>query len=341
MPATAVPLPSACAPAPTAPSLMRVMMLGIAAGGLFSLTFILNRLMSMEGGHWAWSAALRYLDTAILLTAWLLVRRGPAFVSRVFALYRARPIVWLLAGGSGYGVTYSCFCYAAAHTPAWMLSTTWQLTILASPIVMLAFGARVPLRGVVSLAVIAAGVMIVNATRVQDGASMGQVVAGILPVIVAAFTYPLGNQMLSHARHDRNLPGGDILADPAVSVLLLTLGALPVFAAVVLGSAPPPPTAGQILDTALVALVAGCGGMTLFIYARNMSSDPMRIAAVDATQASEMFFALAGDTLFLGAPLPGAMAWTGIAAVLCGLIAFTVQGQAKQVLDTDATYPEP
>ncbi|MCE2563242.1 multidrug resistance efflux transporter family protein [Komagataeibacter sp. FNDCF1] len=324
------------------PSLVRAMLLGIAAGGMFSSTFIFNRLMSLEGGHWAWSAALRYVDTVILLLAWLLVRRGRAFVVRVLDLYRRHLGLWFMAGGTGYGITYSCFCYAAGHTPAWVLSATWQITILATPIVMLAFGARVPLRGVLSLVVIAAGVVVVNVTRMESGTSAWQLMAGVLPVLLGAFAYPLGNQLLTQARYGGRIKGSELLADPAVGVLLLSLGAMPVFAAVVAVCAPPAPTHTQFLDTALVALVSGCGGMTLFIYARNLSSDPLRIAAVDATQASEMFFALLGDLVFMGAPMPGLIAWTGIGAVICGLVDFTVQGQAKRsVTATPVTFPDP
>ena len=34
--------------------MLRLMLLGLAAGMFFSATFILNRAMSLEGGHWYW-----------------------------------------------------------------------------------------------------------------------------------------------------------------------------------------------------------------------------------------------------------------------------------------------
>ena len=47
--------------------MIRLMLTGLAAGLFFSSTFVLNRAMSLEGGHWYWSAALRYFYMVILL----------------------------------------------------------------------------------------------------------------------------------------------------------------------------------------------------------------------------------------------------------------------------------
>jgi hypothetical protein len=40
--------------------MVRLLGAGLLAALFFSSTFILNRAMSLEGGHWVWSAALRY-----------------------------------------------------------------------------------------------------------------------------------------------------------------------------------------------------------------------------------------------------------------------------------------
>jgi len=50
------------------PGIPRLLWLGLLAAALFSITFVLNRAMSLEGGHWVWSASLRYFDTALLLS---------------------------------------------------------------------------------------------------------------------------------------------------------------------------------------------------------------------------------------------------------------------------------
>ncbi len=147
---------------------------------------------------------------------------------------------------------------------------------------------------------------------------------GMLPVLVAAFAYPIGNQMVNRARHGGSETAA-ALANPAAAVLLLTLGALPFLAGLVLVAAPPPPSIGQLGGTALIALVAGGVATTLFLHARNLSSDPWRIAAVDATQSGEVAFALAGGMLFLGGAPPDLVSWLGLFAVMGGLAGFAVR----------------
>ncbi|ARW47928.1 hypothetical protein S1001342_01602 [Acetobacter pasteurianus subsp. pasteurianus] len=81
---------------------------------------------------------------------------------------------------------------------------------------------------------------------------------------------------------------------------------------------------GQITSTGLIALFAGCLATPLFTYARNLSSDPYLIAAVDATQAGEVGFTLAGEALLLGSVSLGMADYVGLMAVMGGLIGFAV-----------------
>jgi hypothetical protein len=101
-----------------------------------------------------------------------------------------------------------------------------------------------------------------------------------------------------------------------------------VFAALVIATMPPPPPVQQIVATTVIAVLAGCGATTLFIYARNLSSDPYRIAAVDATQAGEAVFTLIGEMLILGATWPDMVGWAGFAAVVTGLLGLSLRPRA-------------
>ena len=143
------------------------------------------------------------------------------------------------------------------------------------------------------------------------------------PVLVAAVAYPFGNQLLNRARHSADPDG--VLADPAAAVLVLTLGALPVLALLVAVMTPSPPSLGQVAGTFVIALFSGGIATSIFLYARNLSSDPYRIAAVDATQAGEVGFAVIGEIVVLGAPLPDLMGWIGLAAITAGLVGFTLR----------------
>ncbi len=303
--------------------LPRLVLLGLLAAAMFSTNFVLNRAISIDGGNWVWSAALRYFDTALLLGFWLFLRRGPKYFSAVLALFRRKLRFWLLGGGIGYGLFYACLCFAANHAPAWITAATFQLTILASPFVLRAFGKRVPVHGVAFLVLIFLGVVIINAQRILAGIPLAQVLAGVLPTAIAAFAYPLGNQMLSQAKHAGD---GDarIFGDAIACVFLMTLGALPVFLGLILVTMPPPPSLPQLVNTGIIAVFAGCLATSLFLYARNLSNDPYRIAAVDATQAGEVGFALLGEMVVLGTPYLGVLSWVGLAAVIGGLLGFTL-----------------
>ena len=94
--------------------LPRLLGLGLLAAALFSITFVLNRAMSLDGGNWVWSASLRYFDTAVLLGSWLLLRRGARYLGDVLRLFRRRLTFWLLAGGIGFRHP---FTHAAALPP--------------------------------------------------------------------------------------------------------------------------------------------------------------------------------------------------------------------------------
>ena len=308
------------APADGLPTLVAT---GLLAAALFSATFVLNRAVSLAGGHWAWSAALRYADMTVLFSFWIALRHGWARLRAVLGLFGRQIGFWCIAGGIGFGVFYTAICFAADHAPGWIVAATWQITVLAAPLVQRLFGGRVPVRGLVFCAVIVAGVAVLNGGRLAEGVPAAQVVGGVLPVVVAAFANPVGNQMLNRRRHG----GGEAaatVADAPSAVLLLTLGALPVFAATLLVTAAPLPGAGQLLATLGVAVISGGLATTLFLHARNRTADPFRIAAVDATQAGEVGFALGGEVLLLQAPWPGDAGWLGLGLVMVGLAGFVL-----------------
>lgn len=315
------------APANSPSGIIKQIVLGLLASALFSLAFVLNRAMSLEGGHWVWTATLRYFDMAIVLAAWLALTRGCHYLWVVTNILLKRPIFWIGAGSVGCGIFYACICFAAVHSPGWIVAATWQVTILATPLVLRGFGARVPFRGVAFASLIFVGVTLIDVQRILSGVSFDQILEGALPVVVAAFAYPIGNQLLNCERHAETADAA-VLSNPAAAVFLLTLGSIPFFIALIVVTGPPAPTSGQMIDTAIVAIVAGCIATSVFIFARNQSSDPYRLAAVDATQAGEVAFALVGEMLFLSAPAPGLLSGLGLAAILAGLIGFAFQPPA-------------
>lgn len=88
---------------------------------------------------------------------------------------------------------------------------------------------------------------------------------------------------------------------------------------------PPAPSVSQITISFLVALMAGVLGTTTFLHARSLAKQPQQLAAVDATQGSEIIFALLGGMLLLHTPMPSGLSFVGIALVIIGLVLFAKQ----------------
>lgn len=304
--------------------MLRLILIGLLSGLFFSSTFVLNRVMSLAGGHWVWSASLRYAYMIVLLAAWLLAFRGwDAFV-RTLGLFFNNLIFWIVAGSIGFGAFYALICFSADHAPGWVVATTWQFTIIATLVVLMAFGRRFPKRIWAFSAIVFSGVCMVNISQ-AGSADPVELINGALPVIIAAFCYPIGNQLVWEAKTGRaRLPdiSGPELEHPFVKVLLMSLGSVPFWCVLLAVTAPPMPSGGQIMNTALVALFSGVIATGLFLYARNESTTGSQLAAVDATQSSEVIFALAGEILVIGAALPSTMGVIGILVTGTGLMLF-------------------
>lgn len=118
--------------------------IGILSGLFFSTSFVLNRLMSVDGGHWIWSASLRYGFMIVFLLLLIALFQGVKTQWRVLHLFVKNGIFWIIAGSIGFGGFYSLLCFSADHVPGWVIASTWQLTIIASLVVLMAFGRKFP-----------------------------------------------------------------------------------------------------------------------------------------------------------------------------------------------------
>jgi drug/metabolite transporter (DMT)-like permease len=304
--------------------MIRPMLLGLAAGLFFSTTFVLNRAMSLEGGHWYWTAALRYGFMVLLLSIGLAAVKGPSYAWRVVMEWRRHWLFWIMSGSIGFGCFYALLCFAADFAPGWVVATTWQLTIIATLVVLRLFGGRFAGRIWLYALVVFAGVAVVNLSNVTLD-NLQPLLLGSLPVLVAAVCYPLGNQLVWEARRGhRHLPSIDasLVDNSFAKVLLLSLGSLPFWLLLYCWVPAGAPSLGQFLNTGLVALFSGVIATTLFLHARGSAINASQLAAVDATQASEVLFALFGEIVFLHTPLPSSLGLTGIVVTVLGLIAF-------------------
>ena len=304
--------------------MLKLIIIGLLSGMFFSSTFILNRVMSLEGGHWVWSACLRYGYMTLLLIVCLPLFQGWGAVRPVLRLFTQHWRFWIISGSIGFGCFYALICFSADHAPGWVIATTWQLTIIASLFVLMGFGQSFPKKTWIFSLVVFIGVLLVNLSHI-DRTELNKVFLGGLPVLVAAFCYPIGNQLVWEAKNGhKNLPKihSPYLDHPFNKVLLLSMGSMPFWALLVLTTTPPLPSKGQLFNTALVALFSGVCATSLFLFARSKSQKASELAAVDATQSSEVIFAMTGEVIFLNSALPNPVALGGMVLVFSGLALF-------------------
>lgn len=292
-----------------------LLFLGLVSALFFSATFIVNKIISVEGGHWFFSGSLRYLYTLIFLALILIVFKGWAYFQAVLCEYKHHFIFWNMAGIIGFGIFYSMICFAADYSPAWVLVTTWQLTIFGSLFVLLLFGKKLSKITLFCATLVVLGITMVNVSHFELS-NMKELFYSALPVIVAAFAFPLGNQLVWEQKKKREIP---ILDNAFSKVFLLTLGSSPLWIVLFLFVDASTPSVSQWLNVALISVLSGVIATSIFLYARSQANTAGKIMIVDGTISGEVIFTLLCEILFLNAVLPTFMGMIGICITVMAL----------------------
>ena len=191
--------------------MVKLILLGLLAGAFFSSTFILNELMSNAGGHWFWSASLRYVFMWLIITAIIILQHGFGRIRELASIFRQHWRFWCLTGSIGFGVFYTGICYAGDHVAGWVVAATFMFTVVTSLLVLLAFGQRFDKKFIIYAFLVFIGVVLVNVSEGLrasaladiDSAPMAEMLLyGALPALIAAFSYPIGNQLVWQVSHN-------------------------------------------------------------------------------------------------------------------------------------------
>ncbi|KMY44839.1 membrane protein [Bacillus sp. FJAT-27916] len=321
---------------------MRAVLLGICSALFFAFTFVLNRSMELGGGSWLWSASLRFF---FMLPFLFIIVGYKKELKNLFCMMKENPREWLIWSFVGFGLFYAPLCFASAYSPGWLIAGSWQMTIIAGTLLAPLFilnqngpiqkRAGIPLRELGFSLIILVGVIIMQAD-VMSGLPMKDFLLGFLPILIAAFAYPLGNRKMME------LTNGRLTAFQRV--LGMTIASLPLWiilagAALVTDGMP---SGMQTLQSLVVALASGIIATVLFFKATDLvRHDMKKLAAVEATQSMELIFALAGEILFLSAAFPSAISLAGIVIVMAGMAlhsygtALAVKKDSKKMAETD------
>ena len=294
--------------------------LALLSALFFTSTYVLNRAAALDGGHWAWTAALRYAWTVPLMLPLMRGRWAP-----LWRAMRAHPGAWLLWSGIGFVLFYVALSYAAASGPAWLVAGTFQLTVVAgmlcAPLLYRDARRRIPRAALVCGLLAVAGVLMMQFAQAGGRLDRAGWIA-MACVAVSAFAYPLGNRgLLLHLEH------AGIELDATQRVFGLSLASLPLWLPVIayaqLEAGAPPMK--QVALAGGVALGAGIVATVLFFRATGLvRRDPVALAAAEAMQAAEILFATLIGAAWLGEAWPRGIAALGAGVVVLAIVLFSV-----------------
>ncbi|MRH41691.1 multidrug resistance efflux transporter family protein [Aquibacillus halophilus] len=316
---------------------MKEILIGILASMFFAVTFILNRSMELEGGSWIWSSSLRFLFMFPFLLLIVLLRHN---LKQVINEMLKQPFQWLGWSFVGFVLFYASLTYAAAYGPGWLVAGTWQLTIVAGTLLgpffftiiqtedgPLKIRNKLQLKALCISLIILIGVSLIQLQKANN-LTIFELIIGILPVIIAAFAYPLGNRKMMEVCDGK--------LDTFQRVFGMTLASLPfwlvisIFGLIEVGG----PTSSQLLQSFIVAICSGVIATTLFFIATDrVKGEQGKLAAVEATQSTQVLFVMIGEVLLLSTPLPSGLAIVGLFIIILGMFLhsyFTKNIKSKQ-----------
>lgn len=304
----------------------KVFMYGFLAALFFSITFVINKWLNVDkGGHWYWTASLRYFFVLILLSFLIFLKYGIKHYIDTLKCFIDNFLFWVFAGGIGFGVFYLSLCYASSYSEGWVLATTWQSTILFTPLVIYLLGNKVKLYGIVYLAIMFLGVCLVNSYAFQK--SDTNIFHSILPILLSAICYPLGNTLCKYAcagKYKRlTINKFEISQNVFSQILMMVLGAMPVLIIAWFIFKPYNPTNTQIEFVFIVAVLTGVIATSLLYKARQLAgTDSNALAFADGTQALEAPLALFWEYTIFGGKLPSYIGILGLTLLCLGIFMF-------------------
>ena len=272
--------------------------------------------MAISGGSWQWTAALRFIWMLpfLFMIVWIRGNIGPLFQAISANLFQ-----WLLWSTIGFGLFYATLTFGASFGPSWLVASTFEFTIIAGMFIgplleKKTSRKRFSKASLLFSVIIFLGIALMQVSEARS-TSLESMLLGSVPVLIGAIAYPLGNRKMMQ------IAGNSL--DAFQRTLGMTLCSMPfwiiisIFGYMEHGL----PMQSQLVQTLMVAIFSGVIATLLFFTATDMvRTNPKALAAIEATQAMEVIFALVGEIILLQLALPNAYSCTGIMLVIIGMI---------------------
>lgn len=296
-------------------------LLGVISAFFFSITFVLNQVMSLDGGDWLWTAALRYL--IMLPFFFFIVARKRHQLRKVFNEIKRSPLRWILWSQVGFGLFYVPLTFASTLAPGWLVASTWQITIIAGSILapflaktnQAKIDSRMTTFDLFCFAVILFGIVLVESSHFSASSWQNSLLAFFV-VLVAAFAYPLGNRKVMLL----NVEGSNLTTMERILAMLICSLPTWLICSVIAFVRSGLPSQSQVTASFIVALSSGVIATYLFFQGTQMVHHNLRLlATTEATQSLEVVFSVLLGILILGDPLPSIVTFFGLACIVAGM----------------------
>jgi drug/metabolite transporter (DMT)-like permease len=302
----------------------KAFILGVAASFFFAFTFILNQQMNISGSSWLWSSSLRYIFMLPILFIIIILK------NQLFDVLNdiiKKPIQWITWSTIGFGLFYAPLSFASVYGASWLVAGTWQLTIIAGGLMSPLFFRKIetnietckirnklPKKSLLMSSIILLGIFLMQFEEAKN-MSLIKTLLGIVPVILAAFAYPLGNRKMMEVCDNK--------FSTFQRVFGMTLCSMPFwiiissYAVLSVGL----PSKEQIVQSLIVAVFSGIIATILFFKATDMVRlNTHKLAVVESTQSGEVIFTLLGGVFIFHDKIPTLIGLIGIILVVIGMI---------------------
>lgn len=291
--------------------------LGILSSFFFAFTFVLNRQMDIAGGSWIWSASLRYFFMFFILLVYMILKKQ---LINVINSIKKSPVSWFVWSTVGFGLFYAPLCFASSYGASWLVAGTWQITIIAGALLSPMFfkklenKSRIPKKSIMNSTIILAGIFIMQFQEAKNISFLNALIITVA-VLIAAFSYPLGNRKMMEICDNK--------LTTLERIFGMTLCSLPFWTILSLMCLPyiGPPNSNQIAQSLIVAVFSGIIATTLFFKATELVKvSPLKLSIVESTQAGEILFTLLMGVIIFKDNLPSFLGFIGLSLVIIGMI---------------------
>ena len=151
-------------------------------------------------------------------------------------------------------------------------------------------------------------------SEIKSQANLASIL-GIIPVIIAAFAYPLGNRKMIEVCENKfttfQRVFGMTLCSMPFWIIISASGLLSVGL----------PSKGQVLQSLIVAIFSGVIATILFFKATDIvSKNSNQLAVIESIQSGEVVFTVLGGIIFFNDTLPSTISLIGLILVVLGMI---------------------